>query len=381
MIQKTQYREESIKIGIVGACGRGASFKKACDVLGDVEIRAVSDLNEQGLASAREQLGAKEQYTDYEEMLDKSGIDAVIIGTPMHLHVPQSIAALQRDLHVLCEVTAGVSVQECRELVLACKASKGIYMMAENYTYTRPNQIIKELVRQGLFGSTYYAEGEYLHELKYMNEYQTPWRRRWQTGLDGITYGTHSLGPILQWMPGDRVKRVCCEGTGVRHVDNTGRPYCQASSTMLCKTEKEALIKIRVDCLSDRPHSMNNYQLQGTDGCYESARALGEKDRIWLRKISSELAWTDLDAFHSISELAAKYLPESWRTGGEAAATAGHGGGDYFEILDFIDAVQGKRAPEIGIHEAMDMTLPGLISQQSILQGGAWLEVPDSRSW
>ena len=84
-----------------------------------------------------------------------------------------------------------------------------------------------------------------------MNEFGTSWRRCWQTGVDGITYGTHSLGPILQWMPGDRVARVCCEGTGVRHPDHTGNPYCQASSTMLCKTEKDALIKIRVDGQSE----------------------------------------------------------------------------------------------------------------------------------
>lgn len=368
-------------MGIVGACGRGASFKQACDALGNVVIHAVCDLDETELDAARERLGAREQYSDYETMLEKSALDAVIIGTPMHLHVPQSIAALERNLHVLSEVTAGVSVEECRELVAACKNSRGIYMMAENYTYTRPNQIIKELVRQGLFGTPYYAEGEYLHELKQMNEQQTPWRRRWQTGVDGITYGTHSLGPILQWMPGDRVKRVCCEGTAIRHTDGKGTPYCQASSTMLCKTEKQALIKIRVDMLSDRPHAMNNYQLQGTDGCYESGRAHGEKDKVWLRKLSREMTWTDLDAFHSVSELADKYLPESWRLAGDQAAAAGHGGGDYFEILDFIDAVEGRRPPTIGIHEAMDMTLPGLLSQHSILQDGAWLEVPDSREW
>ncbi|MFA6566589.1 MAG: Gfo/Idh/MocA family oxidoreductase [Victivallales bacterium] len=372
-----------LNLGIVGAGGRGASFKSACDALEEnVSIHAVCDINEKGLSAARERLGAHEQYTDFTEMLEKSRLDAVIIGTPMHLHVPHAVAALKRNLHVLSEVTAGVSIEECRELVLACKASKGVYMMAENYTYTKPNQIIKELVRQGLFGTPYYAEGEYLHELKHMNEHSTPWRRRWQTGVDGITYGTHSLGPILQWMPGDRVKRVCCEGTGVRHIDGTGKPYCQASSTMLCKTEKEALIKIRVDMLSDRPHAMNNYQLQGTDGCYESSRG-GPCDngRIWLRKLSKNIAWTDLDAFQTVSELAEKYMPEMWRKAGEAAAKAGHGGGDYFEVLDFIDAIQGKRAPVIGIHEAMDMTLPGLVSQQSVAQESAWLPVPDSRKW
>jgi predicted dehydrogenase len=309
-------------------------------------------------------------------MLDKAELDAVIIGTPMHLHAPMAIAALERNISVLSEVTAGVSVEECRQLVLACKASRGIYMMAENYTYMRPNQIVKELVRQGLFGTPYYAEGEYIHELKHMNEYQTPWRRQWQTGIEGVTYGTHSLGPILQWMPGDRVVRVCCEAAGSHHTDHTGKPYCQAIITMLCKTATRGQIKIRVDMFSDRPHNMVNYQLQGVDGCYESGRAPGEKNRIWLRgRCPDTHTWLD------VADLAGEFWPVFWKVGMERAVNAGHGGGDYFEILDFVDAVQGRRPCPIGIHEAMDMTLPGLISQQSILQGGAWLEVPDSRQW
>ncbi len=44
---------------------------------------------------------------------------------------------------------------------------------------------------------------------------------------------------------------------------------------------------------------------------------------------------------------------------GEAADKAGHGGGDYFEILDFVDAARGLRKPDIGIHEAMDITARG----------------------
>ncbi|MHC4883638.1 MAG: Gfo/Idh/MocA family protein [Planctomycetota bacterium] len=374
---------ETVNFGIVGACARGGSFKAACDAMDCISIAAVCDINEEDLPAAKERLGAERSYTSYSEMLEKENLDAVIIGTPMHLHVPMSIEALERDISVLCEVTAGVTLEECKDLVQACKTSKGIYMMAENYTYTKPNQIVKELVRQGLFGTPYYAEGEYLHELKHMNEHSTPWRRTWQTGVEGITYGTHSLGPILQWMPGDRVKRVCCEGTGVRHQDGTGKDYCQASSTMLCKTEKDALIKIRVDMVSDRPHAMNNYQLQGTDGCYESARGgPGDCHKLWCRELANKIQWTDLWAFENVKELSEKYLPEMWRgESGAAAAKAGHGGGDYFEVLDFLDALQGKRDPVIGIHEAMDMTLPGLISQQSILQDGAWLEVPDSRNW
>ncbi|MDA0748716.1 MAG: Gfo/Idh/MocA family oxidoreductase, partial [bacterium] len=344
---------EKLNIGVVGAVGRGGSFRAAFDAHPLTRIHAVCDVREELLSEAAEKLGASETYTDYEEMLEKSGVDAVVIGTPMQFHAPQAILALQQNVHVLSEVTAGVSVEECQELVVAANASKAMYMMAENYTYMKPNVLVKELARRGLFGEVYYAEGEYIHELKELNE-RTVWRRKWQTGIDGVTYGTHSLGPILQWMPDDRVVRVCCEGSGNHYVDPRGDHYeNQDSCVMLCKTAKGGLIKIRVDMVSERPHSGANYTLQGTKGCYESARAKGDNYRIWLADLCEEKnTWMKLE------DLEAEYLPEMWRDATEEAKKAGHGGGDYFEVLDFVNGITGTKPCPIGIHEAMDMTLP-----------------------
>ena len=212
---------DALKVGIVGAAGRGGRFKTAIEAIDALRIHAVCDRNPNGLDRAADLLGAPEKYLDYETMLERSDVDAVVIGTPMQFHAPQAVAALERGVHVLSEVTAAVSLEECEALVRACRESAARYMMAENYTYSRPNQIVKEMVRRGEFGKTYYAEGEYLHEVKGLNE-RTTWRRRWQTGIDGVTYGTHSLGPILQWMPGDRVERVCAAGSGRHHVDPRG---------------------------------------------------------------------------------------------------------------------------------------------------------------
>ena len=358
--------------GIAGACRRGGSFKSGLDTAG-IRITAVCDVNAQELAAAAARMGAPQQFLHYEEMLDTAGIDAVIIGTPMQLHVPMAIAALERDIHVLSEVPAGVSLAECRALVRACKASEAAYMMAENYTYLRSNVLVTELVRRGLFGQVYYAEGEYVHELKQLNE-GTPWRRTWQTGIAGVTYGTHSLGPILQWLPGDRVVQVCCADTELRSHDPRGDEYAQMTPIMLCKTERGALLKIRVDMLSDRPHAMTGYHVQGTDGCYESGRIPECGSKIWIRELSEKPCW------FSIEEVA-HYLPELWKNPPAAALAAGHGGGDFFEILDFEKLIRGEADAPFGIHEAMDMTLPGLISQQSVLEGGKWLQVPDSRDW
>ena len=41
-----------LNIGIVGACGRGASFKLACDALANVRIHAVCDINAEELPAA-----------------------------------------------------------------------------------------------------------------------------------------------------------------------------------------------------------------------------------------------------------------------------------------------------------------------------------------
>jgi len=369
-----------LRLGIVGACARGGDFKAGCAAAG-LKIHAVCDLNAADLDRAAKTLGASQAFTDYEKMLDKSGINAVVIGTPMQLHAAQAVMALQRNIHVLCEVTAAISLDECRQLVRAAQASQAVYMMAENYTYMKPNVVIRELVRQGLFGRTYYAEGEYVHELKGLNEI-TKWRRQWHTGIAGVTYCTHSLGPILQWMPGDRVVQVCCADTDVRHRDPRGDEYAQMTPMMLCKTARGALIKIRVDCLSDRPHSMTNYTLQGVDGCYESSRGgPGERGKIWLRSLSEKMEWTDFESLLTIDELSRRYVPENLRNPPKEALAAGHGGGDYYEIVDFVNACTGKSPCPLGIHEALDLTLPGLVSQQSILQGGAWLDVPDSRDW
>ena len=365
-----------IRLGIVGACGRGASFKSACDAMPMVNIQAVCDTNAEELPKAKDRLGATDHYTSYEQMLDSGKLDAVIIGTPMPLHVPQAIAAIQRGIHVLSEVPAGVSIEECRDLTVACRKSRAVYMMAENYTYIRSNVLVRELVKRGLFGETYFGEGEYVHELKELNEI-TKWRRKWQTGINGNTYPTHSLGPLLQWMPGDRVTSVCHAGSGHHYRDPRGDQYEQEDSVVtLCRMQKGGMVKLRIDMLSDRPHAMTNYQLQGTDGCYESARAQGETNRIWLRSLSkAPNQWMRLE------ELEEQFLPDDWKNASEIARKAGHGGGDYFEVIDFVDAITGKRPTDIGIDVAMDMTLPGLCSQISASENGRWVEVPDSRKW
>ena len=53
---------EKLNIGIVGAAGRGASFRAPFDAHPKATILAVCDVREEALSSAAEKLGATEKY-------------------------------------------------------------------------------------------------------------------------------------------------------------------------------------------------------------------------------------------------------------------------------------------------------------------------------
>jgi predicted dehydrogenase len=253
------------------------------------------------------------------------------------------------------------------------RRSRAVYMMAENYCYTRESALVKALAEAGLFGDAYYAEGAYVHELKALHE-TTRWRRFWQVGLDGNTYPTHSLGPLLQWLK-TRVSSVACLGSGRHYRDSRGEEYgAQDSTTALCQLANGGLLTLRLDLLSERPSNGGHYALQGTKGAYLSARHAEEGPLVWLLGRSPEKeAWQSLWDY-------AELLPEHWRHPPPGAAEAGHDGGDYFEVADFVDAVRGGRRPPIDVFDALDFTVPGLVSRESLLRGGAPLPVPDFRT-
>ncbi|HIC03153.1 TPA: Gfo/Idh/MocA family oxidoreductase [Candidatus Poribacteria bacterium] len=371
MRRETKSMKNKLKVGIVGA-PRGQSFIRSFQAIEETDVIAICDLNIDVVEGVASQFNIDQKYTEFEEMV-QSDLDIVVVSTPMPLHAPQSTLALQEGKHVISEVPAATDLQQCWELAKSVENSKKKYMMAENYVYTKPNILIRELAMQGLFGDIYFGEGQYIHELKSLNEI-TKWRRKWQTGRNGCTYSTHSLGPVLQWFE-DRVCTVSCFGSGHHYEDSEGKQYENEDTiSMICKTTRGGLVEIRVDMLSDRPALGQYYSLQGTKGCYEAARGLGDQPKIWLAEHSDQIAW------QSLSDFEEQYMPEIWRNPSMEALQAGHGGGDYLEVREFVDSIINDTKSPIDIYESLDMTVPGLVSEVSINRESIPVEVPDFRS-
>jgi len=364
---------QTLRVGIVGG-HRGQSF--VLGFQGQAEVVAICDTDPQRLTETAGKAGASLRYTNYEEMLDKARLDIVVVSTPMPLHAPQSIAALQRDIHVLSEVPAATDLEQCWQLVEAVRSSRAKYMMAENCCYMKDSVLVRAMAHAGVFGELYYGAGGYVHELHDLHQ-RTPWRRFWQTGIRGGTYLTHPLGPLLQWTRA-RAVTVTCMGSDHHVRDPHGKSYALDDSTILsCKLNMGGMVLVRLDLLSPRPANLPYYSLalQGTNGCYEAPRCHGEKHRVWLKDHCP-----DRETWRSLWDFEADFLPQAWRNPPEAALHAGHQGSDYFVARDFLDCIVNDRKPSIDLYDALDMTMPGLVSQESIRRGCVPLPVPDFRS-
>jgi predicted dehydrogenase len=348
----------------------------------DVEVSALCDLDQDMLQAQAQKYNIPNTYRIYEDML-ASDLDAVVIATPMQLHFQQTIAALQAGKHILCEVTAGVTMDELWWLKEAVEQSNTVYMMAENCCYIPENQIITNMVQQGLFGEVYFGEGEYVHDIKSLaiGDRRNPekdsntktWRNYWQLGKRGAFYPTHSIGPVMKWFKGDRIKAISCMGTGW----HTAPQFRQEDTSItLCQMESGKLIKLRVDCISNRPINAAYYTLQGTEGCYEAPRGLGDTHKIWLKSMgdkADQATWRPLSDFNA-------YLPERYKKVSEEQQSAEHWGSDFYIVHDFVQAIREGTPVAVDVYEACEWTAIGLLSELSIMNGGRVIEMPDFRT-
>ena len=364
-----------LKIGIVGA--RGLSTLMGFNALPDVRVDAICDLNPDILADAAARHNIPRTYRVFEDMLE-SDIDAVVIATPMQCHVPQAIMALEAGMHVLSEVTAGVTMDELWWLIESVEKNDRIYMFAENYCYMPHNQLILNMVKSGLFGDVYYCEGEYLHEISSLATYRlkdsaitrTTWRNYWQLGKRGAFYPTHSIGPVMQWYSGERIVGVSSFGTG-SHTAHGLRQ--DDTSVTICQLTNDKIAQIRIDCLSPRPHNAAYYQLQGTKGVYEAPRGYGDDHKIWLADMDPD---TDHAKWRGLNEFV-HHLPERYRSAADEHLNAGHGGGDFFIVEDFINAILTDKQPDINVYKACEWTAVALLSELSVTNNGRMMEMPN----
>lgn len=377
--------EKKLQIGVVGLHRGKASIEIAQKFASKVNIAAICDCNPQTADTCAEKVGVNTVYYDYEEMLKDPSLDAVYIATPIPSHALHTIQALEAGKHVLSEVTCMTDLRDAEDMIKAQEKSGKVYMLAENYCYLKAWDMVMKMVKAGLFGEVYYAEGDYL-----MNFHQRagfPFIGNWRQNVyhmhRGHVYITHSLGPLMQAFDYEPLTRVSCMGCGSYphpwglRADNT--------CSLLLHTGSKKLIRLRQDFLSPRPDNYLFYAIQGTKGVYEGGRsypgAYHEGDRREKQEASHKVSieglcgsneWIDL---FSLKE----FLPdmsEGWLPDEEIRRYGVYNEGVGVMFNDFAAVVAGTKENELTLKRCLNWTAAGLRSEESADKDGEPVSIP-----
>ena len=362
------------KIGLIGV-NRGSGLVHPFAVFPQTEITALCDLNQERLAEAGEYYHVADRFlfTDYEAFLE-APIDVVVIGTPIQLHARQAIQALENGKHVLSEVTAAWTIDECEQIVETVKRTQKVYMLAENNCYLHYIRQWKEWIEARRLGDIFYAEAEYIHDIRHLLWDESSGETFWRLERPPIYYCSHSLGPLLMLM-NDRVIQATGAHAGYGIVPDRGLS-CLNMEVALFKTQKGAVIKVLRSQVALREPPIHYYSLYGTRGVVENGRT--GRDRAGL-------LYTEEDCgLHSAYWMNYRYgghmvidCPEADPGAPPEAFGGGHGTIEYYLVRDFIDTLQsGGVRPPIDVIKAMDMTVPGICAHEAAMSGGKWVDVP-----
>ncbi len=185
-----------VRAGIVGAGGQGGVLIENAPS-SHMRLVAVADIApdnlEKGLEKVRKLHDPEAQgFADYREMLKRNDIEAVLVATPLWMHEPVTVAALEAGKHVFCEKTMAHSLEECRSMAAAGSSSGRTLQIGHQRTYNPLYHEAYELIQQGMIGDVYHIRSVWHRN--------TNWRRSVPNiEFDPSTYGYPTLEHLKNW--------------------------------------------------------------------------------------------------------------------------------------------------------------------------------------
>jgi predicted dehydrogenase len=147
---------EVLNIGCIGTGGRCQALMRSLAQVPKVRIAAVCDIYEPHLAMARKLADPKAlAVKNYKEVLDRKDIDAVLIGSPDHWHVPMTVDACAAGKDVYVEKPLTHLMEEGRKVIEAKARHERIVQVGMQQRSMPQFQKGREIIQSGRIGKVY----------------------------------------------------------------------------------------------------------------------------------------------------------------------------------------------------------------------------------
>lgn len=164
-----------IKIGVIGCGYWGPNLIRNFHQIDRSEMVMAADLDQDRLKYIESLYPSVRTTTDYRDIINNPGIDAIAIATPVNTHKKIAIEAMEQGKHVFVEKPMASSVADAEAMIDLSESNGCCLMVGHTFEYTAAVRKIKEIMDSGELGDIYYISAQRLNLGLFQQDINVVW--------------------------------------------------------------------------------------------------------------------------------------------------------------------------------------------------------------
>jgi predicted dehydrogenase len=173
-----------------------------------LEFVGLCDLNHKRAAAARKLIGVDcPNFTNFDEMLQKSRPDLLMVTTVDAFHSQYIVKALDRGIDVITEKPMVIDETQCQEVLAAERRNRRKIIVAFNYRYSPKHQKVKEILLSGEIGRVISVDFSWYLDVIHGADYFRRWHRLKNRGGSLLVHkASHHFDLMNWWLDADPIE-------------------------------------------------------------------------------------------------------------------------------------------------------------------------------
>ena len=263
---------ETIRIGVIGAGGNTTGKHiPGLQAQPNIEIVAVSNRTAKSGQRVADQFGIARVASDWREIIEDDGIDAVCIGTWPNMHATLSIAALDAGKHVMCEARMARTAFEARAMYEAAKRNPSQVAQIVPGPHTLAfDQTIIEMIGAGYIGDLTAIDARIYGNSKFPDpESALHWRHEREYSGNNIMNMAIWYEAMMRWVGPARSVFALGQQVVAHRRDDAGRRVAMTipdNIDILCEMEQGGQMHYAVSAVLGHAPVKSDVWIFGTEG-------------------------------------------------------------------------------------------------------------------
>lgn len=330
---------KQVRLGVIGCGVIGKEHLRVATQSSSIDVVAVADLNQQLAQEVAKKFNVSRVYTDGNQLLNDSSIEAVILAMPVCYRTNLALTAFANGKHVLTEKPVAMNSNEVRQLIQA-RGNLIAGCCSSRYRFPESANVVTKFIASGELGELRVVQCRVIGAAGESPKKPPPvWRLKKSLNGGGIlvNWGCYDLDYLLG-ITGWMLKPHMVFGRTWKiqpQFESYIAPESDAEThvtAMICCEGGTVITFERGEMVSSRTETENSWNIIGTKGSLHLNMLPGQSKKIiYDRGVPGK-----------------GVVPQVLWEGDEDPDSVLYG-----PVLDFIQAIQDGHQPKTSLEQAL----------------------------